>query len=122
MQSKNCKLSSKNDVWKIPLIRVIFCLLFCVSGTVGYADHFNTRNLLAECQKDTSFSSSCTTYVAAYKDLIGFLIFSTDEQRGKILCLSQIPTNDIVNALGHMTLRSTDPHRIGDFLIKEFCK
>jgi len=103
-------------------MRVIICFLFCVSGTVGYADYFNTRNLLAECQKDTSFSSSCTTYVAAYQDLIGFLIFSTDEQRGEILCLSQIPTKDIVNALGNMTLRSTDPQRIGDFLTKEFCK
>lgn len=103
-------------------MRVMFCLLLWLSGTVGYADRFNTRNLLAECQKDTFFSSSCTTYVAAYKDLIGFLIFSTDEQRGEILCLSQIPTNDIVNVLGNMTLRINDPHRIGDFLIKEFCK
>ena len=104
------------------MIRVILCLLFCVSGTLGYADHFNTRNLLAECRKDKSFSSSCTTYVAAYQDLIGFLIFSSSEQRAKILCLSQTPTNDIVNALGSMTLRSTDPQRIGDFLIKEFCE
>lgn len=101
--------------------KFVAALMF-LCASQSYADHFNTNNLLNECSRDTSFESSCYTYVAAYSDLLGFFIFSAAEERNKIFCLSRVPTPEIVKALGKMTIRSTDPHRIGDFLIKEFCK
>jgi hypothetical protein len=49
------------------------------------------------------------------------MIFSSNEERAALLCLLDVPTADIAQALSDMSLRSTDPQRIGDFLIKEFC-
>lgn len=112
------KLTNGKQKMKLPLILTLFYLC----GPPSYADHFNTGNLLDECRKDTSFSGACSTYVGAYKDLIGFLIFSTEERRDEIFCLRSVGRKVIVDALSEMTLRSTDPHRISDFLIKEFCK
>ena len=103
------------------IVRVAIILTICCFATYGFADHWNTRNLLNACDDDNAFASSCYTYLGAYKDLLGYMIFSSDEERAALLCILDVPTADIAQTLSEMTLRSTDPQRIGDFLIKEFC-
>lgn len=85
------------------------------------ADHFNTRNLLNSCKQDASFDSACFTYIAAYKDLLGFIVTGSPEKKKKMFCLSNVPTTEIVNVLREMRHRSSDPAQIADFLISEFC-
>ena len=89
--------------------------------TSANADHFNTRNLLSSCNQDTSFDSVCFTYIAAYKDLLGFIVTGSPEKKKKMFCLSNVPTTEIVNVLREMQHRSSDRAQIADFLISEFC-
>lgn len=107
---------SVNLMMRVAIIATIYCF-----ATYGFADHWNTRNLLNACDDDSAFASPCYTYLGAYKDLLGYMIFSSDEERAALSCLLDVPTADIAQALSDMSLRSTDPQRIGDFLIKEFC-
>ena len=102
-------------------MRILFTVMIFICASKSYADHFNTNNLLNSCNQDTSFSSTCYTYVGAYKDLLRFFAYSTAEKRDEIFCVYEVPAAEIVDALGKMSIRGTDPHRIGDFLIKEFC-
>ena len=53
--------------------------------------------------------------------MLRFFAYSTAEKRDEIFCVYEVPAAEIVDALGKMSIRDTDPHRIGDFLIKEFC-
>jgi len=103
------------------MIRLAIFVILNGVATTSFADHWNTRNLLNACDDDNAFASPCYTYIGAYKDLLGYMIFSSDEERVALTCLLDVPTADITQALSDMSLRSTDPQRIGDFLIKEFC-
>ena len=92
----------------------------CAFGSAS-ADHFNQRNIIELCQSDTSFSSTCYTYLAAYRDLLGFLSFATDEDRARVLCLGQVPTDVMAQRLA--TASETDrPGQVADLLINEFCQ
>lgn len=103
------------------MIRIAIVVILSAFATHSYADHWNTRNLLNTCRDDNVFASPCYTYLGAYKDILGYMILSSDEERAALLCLLDVPTADMARALSDMSLRSTDPQRIGDFLIKEFC-
>lgn len=103
------------------MIRLVISLFLIGFAIPSSADHWNTRNLLNTCRDDNAFTSPCYTYLGAYKDILGYMVFSSDDERAALLCLLDVPTVDIAQALSNMSLRSTDPQRIGDFLIKEFC-
>jgi len=103
------------------MIRLAILIVLSCVATHSFADHWNTRNLLDACDDDNGFASPCYTYLGAYKDILGYMIFSSNEDRATLLCLWDVPTADMALALSDMSLRSTDPQRIGDFLIKEFC-
>lgn len=103
------------------MIRLAILVILIGVATHSYADHWNTRNLLNACREDNAFASPCYTYLGAYTDVLGYMIFSSDEERAALLCLLDVPTADMARALSDMSVRSTDPQRIGDFLIKEFC-
>ena len=51
------------------------------------AEYFKQRNIIRECAKDTSFGSTCYTYLAAYSDFLGFFARATDAQRAKSVCI-----------------------------------
>lgn len=93
------------------------------SSIVGNAsaDHFNQRNMIELCKEDASFDSACYTYIAAYRDLIGFMLFSSDEDRAKVLCLSNVSTDKIVRRLT-VASETERPGQVADLLIDEFCK
>lgn len=103
------------------MIRLTILVILSGVATHSFADHWNTRNLLDACDDDNAFASPCYTYLGAYKDILGYMIFSSSEDRAALFCLRDVPTADMALALSDMSLRSTDPKRIGDFLIKEFC-
>lgn len=103
------------------MIRLAILVILSGVATHSFADHWNTRNLLDACDDDNAFASPCYTYLGAYKDVLSYMIFSSIEERAALLCLLDVPTADIALALSDMSLRSTDPQRIGNFLIKEFC-
>lgn len=93
----------------------------CFGGSAS-ADHFNQRNIIELCQSDTSFNSLCYTYLAAYRDLIGFLVFSTDEERARLLCLSSVPTEDIVQKMATASETDVRSGQVAYLLIDEFCR
>ena len=102
--------------------RRVIILSFCLLPSVGSADHFNKRNLIDLCKEDTSFYSTCYTYLAAYRDLIGFLIFSSEEERTRLLCLSSpnLTTERIARRLT-VAEETERPGQVADLLIEEFC-
>ena len=88
-----------------------------------YADHFNQRSIIELCNEDSSFGSNCYTYVAAYRDLMGFLVFSTDEERARLLgCLTNmdLTTESITRRLAQSE-ETNRPGQVADLLLKEFC-
>ena len=101
--------------------KILITLLFCLSITQGKADHFNTDNLFYSCKQDTSFWSSCYSYLGGMKDLLGFFIYSSPEKRAEILCLMEVPTKEMVETISKLQLRESDPMFVADFLIAEFC-
>lgn len=110
------KVSEENPMFRTCVLAVATSLA-CSSAS---ADHFNQRNIIDLCRSDTSFDSTCFTYLAAYRDLIGFLIFSSDEDRARLLCLIQVPTVDIAQRVA--TASETDRSgQVADLLIDEFC-
>jgi hypothetical protein len=114
--AKPKKAIEENPMFRVFVLAVATSFV-CSSAS---ADHFNQRNIIDLCRSDTSLDSTCFTYLAAYRDLIGFLIFSSDEDRERVLCLSQVPTADI--AQGVATASETDRSgQVADLLIAEFC-
>ena len=100
---------------------VLFTVVITFFSSAAVSDHFNTRNLLDVCKEDASFNGNCFTYIAAYKDLLGFFVLSSPEERSAALCLLDVPTKEISVALQSFQLRPNDHSRIADFLIAEFC-
>ena len=100
---------------------VLFAVVITSFSSAAVSDHFNTRNLLDICKEDASFNGNCFTYIAAYKDLLGFFGSSSPEERIALFCLLDVPTNEISAALQSFQLRPNDHSRIADFLIAEFC-
>ena len=103
-------------------LAVLFSVAFTSTSSAALSDHFNTRNLLDVCKEDASFNGNCFTYIAAYKDLLGFFVLSSPEERIAALCLLDVPTKEISVALQSFQLRPNDHSRIADFLIAEFCE
>ena len=83
------------------------------------ADHFNQRNIIEECAKDSTFDSRCYTYIAAYKDLLGYFVFSDDSKRARLLCLLDVPTELMTKNIP-TAIPTSDP-RVADLLVKRFC-
>lgn len=103
-------------------VKAVLLAVFITSfSSAALSDHFNTRNLLGVCKEDASFNGNCFTYIAAYKDLLGFFVLSSPEERVAALCLLDVPTKEISVALQSFQLRPNDHSRIADFLIAEFC-
>lgn len=100
------------------IILAVLVYLFC---TQVQATHYNTRNLLEVCKADTSFNSNCHTYLGGMMDMMIFFSHSTLEERIKALCLLQLPTKKIVDTVGKLQLRESDPWRTTDFLVAEYC-
>lgn len=91
-----------------------------VGASPSFADQFNQKNIVDLCAEDASFESRCFTYIAAYKDLLGYLVWSTDEERARLLCLLNVSTDRIVRRLPVAT--ETDrPGQVADLLVREFC-
>jgi hypothetical protein len=101
--------------------RVIILSLYLLPS-VGRADHFSQRNLIDLCKEDTSFDSTCYTYLAAYRDLVGFLVHSTEEERIRLLCLSNpnLTTDRIARRLT-VADETRRPGQVAYLLMEEFC-
>jgi len=99
-------------------LTVFLLLAFTVKGN---ADHFNPSNLIDSCKQDTSFDSVCYTYLAAYRDALGGVLFAdSDEERMKLFCLLDVPTKDMAEHLK----KSEYPYKyqpVPDYLVKRFC-
>ena len=55
---------------------ITFWMLFAATNVS--AEYFNQRNIIEECSKDSSFGSTCHTYLAAYRDFMTFMVFAPD--------------------------------------------
>ncbi len=101
---------------------VIGSLFVCLTCPV-YADHFGQRNIIELCKQDASFDSTCYTYLAAYRDLMGFFVFATDEERARLLrCLTNPDlTTELIARRLTVAEESKRPGQVADLLISEFC-
>lgn len=102
--------------------KIVLAVVMCCISAPVFADHFNQRNIITLCNEDTSFDSTCYTYLAAYRDLIGFLMFSTEEERAKLLCLvnPSITTERIARQIA-VADETEQSGQIADLLIEEIC-
>ena len=104
-------------------ITTVTALIFmCLTAPV-FADNFNQKNIIELCKRDASFDSTCYTYLAAYRDLLGFFAFSTNEERERLFrCLAnpELTTERIAQrlTLAEETKRSG---QVADLLLNEFC-
>jgi len=100
--------------------KLIISILLILVWTPLYAEHFNQDNIIDECAKDTSFNSTCYTYIAAYKDFLAFYTRTSDENRERILCLRKLTTKRIVERLAVAEPTAKD-YRVPKLIIDEFC-
>ena len=83
------------------------------------ADHFNKRNIAKLCAADNEFSSTCYTYIAAYKDFLAFFVTATEEERARSLCLLDLETHQIADRLA--SEQSGGSPQIARLIMDEFC-
>lgn len=98
------------------LLAVLFILIF---ATQAGADHFNTRNIKQLCAEDNAFESRCYTYIAAYKDFLGFLVTATEDDRARLSCLFDLETQRIAERLANQ--QPGGSWQIARWIIDEFC-
>lgn len=70
----------------------IIVLWMAFASTSASAEYFNQRNIVDKCARDSSFGSECYTYLAAYRDLMAFMIRATDTERVKATCIFSLDT------------------------------
>ena len=100
--------------------KLIISILLILIWTPVSAEHFNQDNIIDECGEDTSFNSTCYTYIAAYKDFLAFYTRTSDENRERILCLRKLTTKRIVERLAVAKPTAKD-YRVPKLIIDEFC-
>ena len=63
--------------------------------------------------------STCYTYLAAYRDLIDYIIIhGSEENLVRLLCLSRMPTDKIAKRL---TIADAKNGTVAELLMDEFC-
>ena len=101
----------------------IFSTATFLVGVAGAAsgDHFNQRNLIELCAENATFNSECYTYIAAYKDLVGYMRFLAEDEMIQLMaCLTNLNTADVVRRIPYTTVTSRSG-QVGDMLLKRFC-
>ena len=98
------------------LLAILSVVLFANQAS---ADHFNMRNIAQLCAADKEFSSTCYTYIAAYKDFLAFFVRATEEERARSLCLLDLETHQIADRLA--SEQPGGSPQIARWIIDEFC-
>ena len=84
------------------------------------AEYFNQRNIIRECAKDTSFGSTCYTYLAAYSDFLAFFARATDAQRAKSVCILSLETERVAKRLAQAKPLPSG-YQVPYLIFDEFC-
>ena len=99
--------------------RVLVLISIFLFANQASADHFNKRNIAQLCAADKEFSSTCYTYIAAYKDFLAFFVRATEEERARSLCLLDLETHQIADRLA--SEQPGGSPQIARWIIDEFC-
>ena len=95
-------------------------LVMLIVPLTSNADHFNQNNIIAECSTDRSFSSSCYTYVAAYKDFLSWFIRASEEEQVRSLCILRVNTDRITERLASSS-KTEGSYQVTDLILAELC-
>lgn len=103
-------------------MRILITMLWMfISATSATAEYFNQRNIVDTCGRDSSFGSDCYIYLAAYSDLMAFMLRATDAERARATtCILSLKTEQVAERLAQAKPLSTG-YKVPELIIDELC-
>jgi len=98
----------------------LITLWMLFAATNASAEYFNQRNIIRECARDNSFGSTCYTYLAAYRDFMTYMVFATESERAKSVCIASLETERVAKRLAQAKALSSS-YGVTDLIVDEFC-
>ena len=115
------KCQSEYDTYgdgRMRIAVITFWMLFAATNVS--AEYFNQRNIIEECSKDSSFGSTCHTYLAAYRDFMTFMVFAPDAEAAKSVCIFDLDTERVAKRLAQAK-PLPNGYRVPALIVDEFC-